>query len=104
MKAILKLAVALAGFLPILPAQALTADGLTDTLTAFTTATPDVDNFTLTISGINGSSDTERGRDGVFALAFNAALNRDRWNDPPGLLVTALCQPVHLGGHAAFIR
>ncbi|HEX3844378.1 MAG TPA: hypothetical protein VHV80_08460 [Steroidobacteraceae bacterium] len=71
MKAILSLAVALAGFLPILPAQALTADGLTYTLTAFTTANPDVDNFTLTISGINGSSDTEGGRDGVFALAFN---------------------------------
>lgn len=71
MKAILSLAVALAGFLPILPAQALTADGLTYTLTAFTTANPDVDNFTLTISGINGASDTEGGRDGVFALAFN---------------------------------
>lgn len=71
MKAILSLAVALAGFLPILPAQALTADGLTYTLTAFTTANPDVDNFALTISGINGPSDTEGGRDGVFALAFN---------------------------------
>jgi nicotinamide mononucleotide (NMN) deamidase PncC len=71
MKAILSLAVALAGFLPILPAQALTADGLTYTLTAFATANPDVDNFTLTISGINGPSDTEGSRDGVFALAFN---------------------------------
>lgn len=71
MKAIISLAVALAGFLPILPAQALTADGLTYTLTAFTTANPDVDNFTLTISGINGASDAEGGRYGVFALAFN---------------------------------
>ena len=71
MKAILCIAVALAGFLPVPPAQALTADGLTYTLTAFTTANPDLDNFTLTISGINGSSDTEGGRYGVFALAFN---------------------------------
>lgn len=71
MKAILSLAVALAGFLPILPAQALTADGLTYTLTAFTTTNPSFDNFTLTISGINGTSDTEGGRYGVFALAFN---------------------------------
>lgn len=71
MKAILSLAVALAGFLPVLPAQALTADGLTYTLTAFTTASPDVDNFTLTISGINGASDTEGNRYGVYALAFN---------------------------------
>ena len=71
MKAILSLAVALAGFLPVLPAQALTADGLTYTLTAFTTTNPSVDNFTLTISGINGTSDTEGGRYGVFALAFN---------------------------------
>lgn len=31
-----------------------------------------VDNFTLTISGINGSSDAVGGRYGVFAFAFNA--------------------------------
>ncbi|HVS75501.1 MAG TPA: hypothetical protein VHE11_01115 [Steroidobacteraceae bacterium] len=67
----LALAVALAGCAAVLPAHALTADGLTYTLTAFKTADPDVDNFTLTISGINGPSDTEGGRYGVFALAFN---------------------------------
>lgn len=67
----LSLAIALAGFATVHPAYALTADGLTYTLTAFKTSNPDVDNFTLTISGINGSSDTEKGRYGVFALAFN---------------------------------
>lgn len=71
MKAILSLAIALAGFATVHPAYALTADGLTYTLTAFKTSNPDVDNFTLTISGINGPSDTEKGRYGVFALAFN---------------------------------
>jgi hypothetical protein len=71
MKAILSLAVALAGFLPVLPAHALTADGLTYSLTAFATPNPEVATFTLTISGINGPADTEGGRYGVFALAFN---------------------------------
>jgi hypothetical protein len=84
MKAILSLAVALAGFLPILPAQALTADGLTYTLTAFTTANPDVDNFTLTISGINGSSDTE--------AAVMACLRSPSTN-PPGTWVSQRRQP-----------
>jgi hypothetical protein len=71
MKAILSLAVALAGFLPVLPAHALTADGLTYTLSAFATPNPDAATLTLTISGINGPSDTEGGRYGVFAVAFN---------------------------------
>ena len=71
MKAVLCIAVALAGFLPVPPAQALTADGLTYTLTAFATPNPDVANLTLTISGINGPADTEGGRYGVFAIAFN---------------------------------
>lgn len=67
----LSLAVALAGCIAVLPAHALTADGLTYTLTVFKTAKPDTDQFTLTISGINGKSDQEGGRYGVFALAFN---------------------------------
>jgi hypothetical protein len=62
MKAVLCIALALAGFLPVAPAQALTADGLTYTLSAFATPNPDVANLTLTISGINGPSDTEGGR------------------------------------------
>jgi hypothetical protein len=67
----LSLAVVLAGCMAILPAYALTADGLTYTLTPFATPNPDVAKLTLTISGINGPSDTEGGRYGVFAIAFN---------------------------------
>jgi hypothetical protein len=70
----LSLAVAMAGCMVVLPAYAsdasLKADGLTYTLTAFATPNPIVADFTLTISGINGSSDTEGNRYGVFALAF----------------------------------
>jgi len=68
---ILGLAIAFVGCVAVLPAHALTADGLTYTLTAFTTSNPNVDDFTLTISGINGPSDTEGGRYGVLGLAFN---------------------------------
>lgn len=71
----LSLAVALAGCMAVLPAHALTADGLTYTLTAFATPNPEVAGLTLTISGINGAADTEGGRYGVFAIAFN---------NPPG--------------------
>ena len=68
----LSLAVAVAGCMAVLPAYAsLNADGLTYTLTAFATPTPNVANLSLTISGINGSSDTEGGRYGVFAIAFS---------------------------------
>jgi hypothetical protein len=53
------------------PARAsLVADGLTYTL--FETAlSPTEDQFTLDITGINGPSDTEKGRYGVNSLAFN---------------------------------
>jgi hypothetical protein len=68
---LLAVAIALAGFAAIHPAQALTADGLTYTLTAFATPNPTVADLTLTISGINGSADTEGGRYGVFAIAFS---------------------------------
>lgn len=68
---LLSLAIALAGYASIHPAQALTADGLTYTLTAFATSNPTVADLTLTISGINGPADTEGGRYGVFAIAFN---------------------------------
>jgi len=71
MKAFLSLAIALAGFATVHPAYALTDYGLTYTLTGFKTSNANVDNFTLTISGINGPLDTENGRYGVFALAFN---------------------------------
>lgn len=68
----LSLAVAVAGCMVVLPAYAsLKADGLTYTLTAFATPNPTVANLTLTISGINGASDTEGSRYGVFAIAFS---------------------------------
>jgi hypothetical protein len=68
---LLSVAIALAGCAAIHPAQALTADGLTYTLTAFATPNPTVADLTLTISGINGAADAEGGRYGVFAIAFN---------------------------------
>jgi hypothetical protein len=68
---LIALAIAIAGCAAIHPAQALTADGLTYTLTAFATPNPTVADLTLTVSGINGSSDTEGGRYGVFAIAFS---------------------------------
>lgn len=72
MKKILSFALAMAGCLVVLPAYAsLQADGLTYTLTAFKTPDPNVETINLTIAGINGSSDTEGGRYGVFAIAFN---------------------------------
>ena len=68
---IISLAIAIAGCAAIHPAQALTADGLTYSLTAFAAPNSTVADLTLTISGINGASDTEGGRYGVFAIAFN---------------------------------
>lgn len=68
---LLAVAIAVAGCAAIHPAQALTADGLTYTLTAFAAPNSTVADLTLTISGINGASDTEGGRYGVFAIAFN---------------------------------
>lgn len=68
----LGLAIAAAGCVAALPAYAsLSADGLTYTLTESTTANPSVDDFALMITGINGTSDTEGGRYGVVAFAFN---------------------------------
>jgi hypothetical protein len=55
-----------------MPAQASLIDnGITYTLTETTTADPQIDLFTLGISGINGPSDTEGGRYGVQSFAFN---------------------------------
>jgi hypothetical protein len=58
--------------LAALPAQAsLTADGLTYSLTQSATGTPNVDQFVLTITGINAAGDTEGGRYGINAIAFD---------------------------------
>jgi hypothetical protein len=63
------------------PAQAqLVADGITYTLTE-TVVSPTMDDFTLGIKGINGTSDTEGGRFGVASFAFN--------NEGTGWTVTA---------------
>jgi hypothetical protein len=62
------------------PAWALVADGLTYTLFE-SVVTPTEDQFTLTITGINGPTDTEGGRYGVNSLAFNET-------SPSGSLVT----------------
>jgi hypothetical protein len=51
-------------------ASTLTADGITYSLTD-SAVSPTKDQFTLTITGINGSSDTEKGRFGVESFAFN---------------------------------
>jgi len=52
------------------PAQAqLVADGVTYTLTETSTA-PTTDMFSLSITGINGPTDTELGRYGVQSFAF----------------------------------
>lgn len=68
----LSLAAVLASCMAVLPAYALTADGLTYSLTAFATPNPYVYDLNLAISGINGGADDEGGRYGVFAIAFNA--------------------------------
>jgi len=50
----------------------LVADGITYTLTeADIAGQPLTDRFTLTITGINAAADTEGGRSGVNAIAFN---------------------------------
>jgi hypothetical protein len=48
----------------------LIANGVTYNLTA-TTLSPTTDRFMLTITGINGAADTEGGRYGFDAIAFN---------------------------------
>jgi hypothetical protein len=52
------------------PASALTADGITYTLTATSSLNATTTSFDLHISGINTASDTEGGRSGVNAFAF----------------------------------
>ncbi|MGH8210301.1 MAG: PEP-CTERM sorting domain-containing protein, partial [Steroidobacteraceae bacterium] len=51
-------------------ASSLTDDGITYTLTESSISSTE-DQFTLGITGINGPSDTESGRYGVNAFAFN---------------------------------
>jgi PEP-CTERM motif len=70
------LVTALSAIVVATPAHAvLIADGVTYTLTESHTGNPLTDRFVLDISGINGASDTEGGRSGVNALAFNTPAN-----------------------------
>jgi hypothetical protein len=59
-----------------LPVQAstLVADGVTYSLTGLVLNST-TDQFTLAISGINGTSDTEKGRYGVQSFAFSTPAN-----------------------------
>jgi hypothetical protein len=58
--------------LAAMPANAvLVFNGVTYSLYEAPTANPLIDRFTLEIEGINGAADTEDGRSGVNALAFN---------------------------------
>lgn len=75
----------MAAFAAAVPAHAsLIADGITYTLNETTTANPLVNQFTLSISGINGPSDTEGGRYGVNALAFTQPSNFSTAGAPTG--------------------
>src|SRR5215204_611250 len=53
----------------------LTFNGVTYTLTEADTASTFTDRFTLTITGINGATDTEGGRSGVNAIALTEPTN-----------------------------
>jgi hypothetical protein len=69
-------AMSVAACIASMPAKAsLVADGITYTLTETTTANPLTDQFTLGITGINGASDTEKGRFGVQSFAFTQPTN-----------------------------
>jgi hypothetical protein len=65
----------------------LIADGITYTLTETTTASALTNQFTLSISGINGPSDTEGGRYGVQSFAFNTLSNFASAQAPSGFTV-----------------
>jgi hypothetical protein len=74
------------------PANAtpLVADGITYNLTA-ASLNASTEEFTLTITGINGASDTEKGRYGFDALAFTLPTNFSSATvvTPPGSFTAA---------------
>jgi hypothetical protein len=69
-------------------ASTLVADGITYSLTA-TVINATTDHFTLGISGINGTSDTEKGRFGVKSFAFNTPTNFSSATPPSGFTFQA---------------
>jgi hypothetical protein len=64
-------------------ANTLTADGITYNLTD-SVVNSTTDQFTLTITGINGPSDTEGGRYGVQSFAFNPPSHLSSVTAPTG--------------------
>jgi hypothetical protein len=69
-------------------ADTLTADGVTYSLTD-QVVNSTTDQFTLTITGINGSSDTEQGRNGVQSFAFTLPSNYSTATAPAGFTLQA---------------
>ena len=65
----------------------LIADGITYTLTETSTASPLTNHFVLSITGINGLSDTEGGRSGVNAIAFTKPVNYSTATPPAGFVL-----------------
>ena len=77
-------AVAVCSSVASAPAQAQLVDfGITYTLTE-TVVSPTMDDFTLSITGINGPADTEMGRFGVQSFAFNDAEKSWTFTPPTG--------------------
>jgi hypothetical protein len=72
------------------PAHAsLIRDGITYTLTETTTGSALTDQFTLSITGINGPLDTEGGRYGVQSFGFNNPGNFGSATAPSGFTTQA---------------
>jgi hypothetical protein len=67
----------------------LIADGITYTLTESTTSNPLVDDFELQITGINGTSDSEKGRSGVNAIVFGLPSHFLSATPPSGFTFTS---------------
>ena len=84
------LAIAVAIGISTAPVQAstLTADGVTYGLTD-QVVNSTTDQFTLTITGINGSADTEGGRNGVQSFAFTLPSNYSIAAAPAGFSLAA---------------
>jgi hypothetical protein len=78
-------AIAVAAMIAAAPVHAstLVADGITYSMTA-SVLTATADQFTLSISGINGATDTEKGRFGVQSFAFNPPANFASATAPTG--------------------
>jgi hypothetical protein len=78
------IAVAMIASAPVY-ASTLVADGITYSLTA-SVLSATKDQFTLSISGINGATDTENGRFGVQSFAFNPPTNFANATAPTGFV------------------